>query len=177
MPAYQLDDLTPQIDPSAYIAPGAQVIGQVRLLANASVWFNAALRGDNEPIELGEGSNIQECAVLHTDRTHPLIIGPGVTVGHQAMLHGCEIGADTLIGMQAIILNGAKIGRNCIIGAGALVTSGTVIPDNSMVIGSPGKVVRSLKPEELQMIKRAADGYVERARHYKASLKPLPISG
>jgi carbonic anhydrase/acetyltransferase-like protein (isoleucine patch superfamily) len=173
MPAYQLDDLIPVIDPSAYIAPGAQVIGQVRLLANASIWFNATLRGDNEPIEIGVGSNIQEGAVLHTDRTHPLVIGPGVTVGHQAMLHGCEIGANSLIGMQAIVLNGAKIGQNCIIGAGALVTSGTVVPDNSMFLGSPGRVSRSLKPEEIEMIHRAASGYVERAQHYRSALKAL----
>ncbi|MGA1302223.1 MAG: gamma carbonic anhydrase family protein [Burkholderiaceae bacterium] len=173
MPAYQLDDLTPQIDPSAYIAPGAQVIGQVRLLANASVWFNAAVRGDNEPIERGEGSNIQECAVLHTDRTHPLIIGPGVTVGHQAMLHGCEIGADSLIGMQAIILNGAHIGTHCIIGAGALITAGSVIPPGSMVLGSPGKVVRSLRPDEIDMIRAIASGYVERGERFRSQCQEV----
>jgi Carbonic anhydrases/acetyltransferases, isoleucine patch superfamily len=140
---------------------------------NSSIWFNVSLRGDNDLIVLGEGSNIQEGSVLHTDTGHPLTIGKRVTVGHQAMLHGCTIGDESLIGMQAILLNGAQVGRHCIIGAGALVTGNTVIPEGSMVLGSPAKVVRPLKPEEIEMIRQAAAGYVDRAKLFKTELIAL----
>lgn len=173
MPLFQLGSERPFVDPSVFVAPGAMVVGRVELHANSSVWFNASLRGDNDLIVLGEESNIQEGSVLHTDTGHPLTIGKRVTVGHQAMLHGCTIGDESLIGMQAILLNGAKVGRHCIIGAGALVTGNAVIPDGSMVLGSPAKVVRPLKPEEIEMIRQAAAGYVDRAKLFKTELIAL----
>lgn len=163
----------PQIDPSAYVAPGAQLLGGVILRSQASVWFNAVLRGDNEDIELQEGANVQDGAVLHTDMGSPLRIGRRVSVGHQAMLHGCIIGEGSLIGMQAIILNGAQIGAHCLIGAGALITSGVVIPERSLVIGRPGKVVRLLTDEEFASLDRTAQGYIDRARVYAQTCKPV----
>jgi carbonic anhydrase/acetyltransferase-like protein (isoleucine patch superfamily) len=173
MPFFQLGQERPKAHPSVFLAPGAVVVGRVELHANSSVWFNASLRGDNDLIVLGEGSNIQEGSVLHTDTGHPLTIGRHVTVGHQAMLHGCTIGDESLIGMQAIVLNGAKIGSHCIIGAGALVTGNAVIPNGSMVLGSPAKVVRPLKPEEIEMIQRAAAGYIDRAKLFGSELIAL----
>ena len=144
MAIYQLGDCIPDIDPSAYIAESANVIGKVIIKANASIWFGVTIRGDNEPITIGENSNVQEGCVLHADPGLPLTIGRNVTVGHQAMLHGCTVGDGSLIGIQAVILNGAKIGKNCLVGAGALVTEGKEFPDNSLIIGSPAKVVRTL---------------------------------
>ena len=173
MPLFQLGQDRPQVHPSVFVAPGAIVVGKVELHENSSIWFNVSLRGDNDLIVLGEGSNIQEGSVLHTDTGCPLIIGKRVTVGHQAMLHGCTIGDESLIGMQAILLNGAQVGRHCIIGAGALVTGNTVIPEGSMVLGSPAKVVRPLKPEEIEMIRQAAAGYVDRAKLFKTELIAL----
>jgi carbonic anhydrase/acetyltransferase-like protein (isoleucine patch superfamily) len=173
MPAYQLGSRSPQIDPTAYIAPGARVIGDVILKSASSIWFNASLRGDNEPIEIGEGSNVQESAVLHTDPGCPLTIGRNVTVGHLAMLHGCLIADESLIGMQAIILNGARIGRHCIIGAGALVTSNMEIPDSSLVMGSPAKIVRSLRTEEITKIIEGATTYSARAARYREELQEI----
>jgi carbonic anhydrase/acetyltransferase-like protein (isoleucine patch superfamily) len=173
MPLFQLGQDRPQVHPSVFVAPGAIVVGKVELHENSSVWFNVSLRGDNDLIVLGEGSNIQEGSVLHTDTGHPLTIGKRVTVGHQAMLHGCTIGDESLIGMQAILLNGSQVGRHCIIGAGALVTGNTVIPEGSMVLGSPAKVVRPLKPEEIEMIRQAAAGYVDRAKLFKTELIAL----
>ena len=173
MPLFQLGQDRPQVHPSVFVAPGAIVVGKVELQENSSIWFNVSLRGDNDLIVLGEGSNIQEGSVLHTDTGHPLTIGKRVTVGHQAMLHGCTIGDESLIGMQAILLNGAQVGRHCIIGAGALVTGNTVIPEGSMVLGSPAKVVRPLKPEEIEMIRQAAAGYVDRAKLFKTELIAL----
>ena len=173
MPAYQLDDLTPQIDPSAYIAPGAQVIGQVRLLANASVWFGTVIRGDSDRIRVGAGSNIQDASVLHADRGFPLTIGERVTVGHQVMLHGCTIGDETLIGISAVVLNGARIGRNCLVGAGSLVTEGKEFPDGSMILGSPAKVVRQLSPEQIEGLRRSAEHYIANARRHQAGLVKL----
>jgi carbonic anhydrase/acetyltransferase-like protein (isoleucine patch superfamily) len=173
MPVYQLGTQVPQIDPTAYIAPGAQVMGQVILKAASSIWFNASLRGDNEPIEIGEGSNVQESAVLHTDPGSPLVIGARVTVGHQAMLHGCLIGDESLIGMQAIVLNGAQIGRHCIIGAGALVTGNMSIPDGSLVMGSPAKVVRAVRPEEVIKIIEGATTYSARAIRFRETLQEI----
>ena len=173
MPLFQLGQDRPQVHPSVFVAPSAIVVGKVELHENSSVWFNVSLRGDNDLIVLGEGSNIQEGSVLHTDTGHPLTIGKRVTVGHQAMLHGCTIGDESLIGMQAILLNGSQVGRHCIIGAGALLTGNTVIPEGSMVLGSPAKVVRSLKPEEIEMIRQAAAGYVDRAKLFKTELIAL----
>ena len=173
MPLFQLGQDRPQVHPSVFVAPGAIVVGNVELHENSSVWFNVSLRGDNDLIVLGEGSNIQEGSVLHTDTGHPLTIGKRVTVGHQAMLHGCTIGDESLIGMQAILLNGSQVGRHCIIGAGALLTGNTVIPEGSMVLGSPAKVVRPLKPEEIEMIRQAAAGYVDRAKLFKTELIAL----
>ena len=173
MPLFQLGQDRPQVHPSVFVAPGAIVVGKVELHENSSVWFNVSLRGDNDLIVLGEGSNIQEGSVLHTDTGNPLTIGKRVTVGHQAMLHGCTIGDESLIGMQAILLNGAQVGRHCIIGAGALLTGNTVIPEGSIVLGSPAKVVRPLKPEEIEMIRQAAAGYVDRAKLFKTELIAL----
>jgi carbonic anhydrase/acetyltransferase-like protein (isoleucine patch superfamily) len=165
--------LTPEIDSSAFIAPGAQVMGKVRLLKNSSVWFGAVLRGDNEWITVGEGSNVQENSVLHTDPGHELVIGSNVTIGHQVTLHGCTIGDGSLIGIQAVILNGAKIGKNCLIGAGALVPEGKVIPDNSVVMGAPGKVVRELTEADAARIRAGTQVYVARAASFKKNLRQI----
>jgi len=171
MAIYQLGEHSPQIDPTAYVTDSATVIGNVTLGANASVWFGATLRGDNEAITIGKHTNLQEACVLHTDQGYPLSIGDGVTVGHQAMLHGCTIGEGSLIGMQVIVLNGAKIGKNCLVGAGALVTEGKEFPDNSLIIGSPAKVVRTLTAENIAALKASAASYVARADYYKHHLK------
>ena len=168
---YQLGDTKVQMEGAYYVAPNAAVIGNVILRNNASVWFNAVLRGDNEPITIGEGSNVQDGAVLHTDPGFPLTLHADVTVGHQAMLHGCEVGEGSLIGINAVVLNGAKIGKNCLIGANALVTEGSEIPDNSMVLGSPGKVVRTLTEEQGQALRLGAIHYVDNGQRYAESLK------
>ncbi len=170
---WQLDGIAPDLDPEAWIAPGAQVIGKVRIGAGASVWFGAVLRGDNEWITLGEGVNIQENSVLHTDMGYPLMIGPGCTIGHKVTLHGCTIGENSLIGMGATILNGAVIGRDCLIGAGALITERKVIPDGSLVMGAPGKVVRALDAEAIAGLRASAQGYRENARRFAAGLKAI----
>jgi carbonic anhydrase/acetyltransferase-like protein (isoleucine patch superfamily) len=155
-----------------FIAPQAVLIGKVRVHARASIWFNAVLRGDNEPIIIGEESNVQDGCVLHTDPGFPLTLGKGVTVGHLAMLHGCEIGDNTLIGINAVVLNGARIGRNCIIGANTLVRENMQIPDNSMVLGSPGKVLRELDEESAARLKKSATVYVEKSQRYRRDLSP-----
>ncbi len=173
MAIYQLDDRIPEIDPSAWVAEGAHVIGHVRLRANASIWFNATLRGDNDLIEIGVASNVQESSVLHTDPGCPLVVGDNVVIGHQAMLHGCTIGDGSLIGMQAIVLNRARIGRGCVIGAGALVPEGREIPDHSMVLGSPGKIVRQISEEEYQRFVAGAQHYVQRAAFFRQHLKRI----
>ena len=167
-----LDGVTPELPQTGewFVAPGARLIGRVRLCAGASVWFNAVLRGDNEIIEVGEGSNVQDGCVLHTDPSFPLTIGPEVTVGHKAILHGCTIGAGSLIGMGAVILNGATIGAGCLIGAGALVTEGKQIPDGALVMGQPGKVVRMLDPEARDKLRASAQRYRWNARRYRAGL-------
>ncbi|OZI24865.1 gamma carbonic anhydrase family protein [Bordetella genomosp. 7] len=170
MAIYQLDDHTPVIDPSVYIADSADIIGNVTLHAGASIWSHVAIRGDNAPIVVHEGTNIQESSVLHVDEGCPMTIGPRVTVGHQAMLHGCTIHEGALIGMQAIVLNNAVIGRNCLVGAGAIIPEGRIIPDNSLVIGV-GKVVRELSPEEIADMQQNNRVYEARARHYKQALK------
>lgn len=170
MPIHRLGDRAPRIAADAWVAPGAHLIGDVELAAGASVWFNAVLRADNEPIVVGAGSNVQEGAVLHGDPGFGVVIGAGVTIGHQAMLHGCAIGEGTLVGIQAIILNGVRIGRECLIGAGALVPEGREIPDRSVVLGSPGKVVRELTDADVAKLRANAEGYVLRARQYREQL-------
>ncbi len=173
MAIYQLGEFIPDIDPTAYIADSANVIGKARVEAGASVWFDVTIRGDNELITVGENSNVQEGVILHTDMGCPLTIGKNVTIGHQAMLHGCTIGDGALIGIQAVILNNAKIGKNCLVGAGALVTEGKEFPDNSLIIGSPAKAVRTLNPQEIEGIQRNNRNYVERAQDFKVNLKRI----
>lgn len=173
MAIYQLGEFVPDIAPSAYIADSAQLIGKVRVEQHATIWFGVKIRGDNELITVGENSNVQESCVLHTDLGFPLTIGNNVTVGHQAMLHGCTIGDGALIGVQAVILNGAKIGKNCLVGAGALVTEGKEFPDNSLIIGSPAKAVRALTGDDLAGMQANAADYVERGRFFKAHLKRI----
>lgn len=171
MAIYQLGDDAPRIAPSAWVADSAQVIGRVQLGEGASVWYGAVLRGDNEWITLGAGSNVQDGAVLHTDMGWPLTLDEHVTVGHQAMLHGCSVGEGSLIGVQAIVLNGAKIGRNCLVGAGAVVTEGKEFPDNSVIFGAPAKVVRELAPEQAERMRRSAAHYVDNAQRHRNQLK------
>ena len=173
MAVYRLGERIPSLHPTAWVADSADRIGLVELHENASVWFSAALRGDNEPIVVGANSNVQENAVLHTDPGSPLRIGEWVTVGHQAMLHGCTIGDGSLIGIQAIVLNGAKIGRECLIGAGALIGEGKEIPDRSVVLGAPGRVVRQLTDEDVARIRAGTLTYVERARYYREALNRI----
>ena len=157
---------TPIIHPDAYIAPNATVVGNVRIGAGSSVFFGSVLRGDREPITIGDDTNIQDNCVLHTDKGFPITIGRGCTIGHAAILHGCTIGDNTLIGMGAIVLNGAKIGRDCIIGAGALVPQGMEIPDGSLAFGSPAKVRRALTAEEIESNRAAAAFYCREAEEY-----------
>lgn len=173
MAIYQLGENAPEIDPSAYVADSANVIGKARIEANASIWFEVTIRGDNELITIGENSNVQECCVLHTDPGFPLTIGKNVTVGHQAMLHGCTIGEGSLVGIQAVILNGAKIGRNSLVGAGALVTEGKEFPDNSLIIGSPAKAVRALSEEDIARMYGNTGNYVKRGQLFKKELKRI----
>ncbi len=173
MTIYALGEVLPEIDPEAWVAPDANVIGRVALGQGASVWFGATLRGDNEPIVVGAGSNVQEACVFHTDPGFPLTVGRDCTIGHKAILHGCTIGDETLIGMGAIVQNGARIGRNCLIGAGALVTEGKEIPDGSLVVGAPGKVIRQLDEKAIAGIRSAAQVYRARARAYRVELRAL----
>ena len=172
---YELDGLAPDLPDGQehWVAPDANIIGNVRLLPGSSVWFGATLRGDNALIQVGMGSNIQENSVLHTDIGFPLIIGTNCTIGHQAMLHGCSIGNQSLIGMGATILNGAKVGNNCLIGARALVTEGKVIPDNSLVVGAPGKVTRILSDAEVLGLLKSAKSYQANMRRFANGLKIL----
>jgi len=173
MAIYSLDDKAPVVAESAWVADSAQVIGAVELAANASVWFGTVVRGDTELISIGEGSNIQDCSVLHTDMNKPLTIGKNVTVGHQVMLHGCTIGDESLIGIGAVILNGAKIGKNCLVGAGSLVTEGKEFPDGSMIMGSPAKVVRELTPQQIEGLRNSAKHYIENAHRFQSGLKKI----
>lgn len=156
-----------QIDPSVYIAPGAMVLGNVTIQANSSIWFHTTVRADRGNITIGENTNIQDNCVIHMDEGFPVVIGNGVTIGHGAIVHGCKIGDNTLIGMGAIILNGAVIGKNCIVGAGALITQNTIIPDGSLVIGNPGKISRNLSESEIEHNKLNALHYVKEAENYK----------
>ena len=174
MAIYELDGKAPQLGPGAWVADSAQVIGNVELAADASVWFGVVIRGDNDPIRIGRNSNIQDQACLHSDAGVPLTIGDTVTVGHQVMLHGCTIGDNTLIGIQAVILNRAKIGRNCIVGAGSVVTEGKEFPDYSLILGAPARVVRALDPETITKANQAAaDGYVANAKRFARGLKKI----
>ncbi|MEJ8560518.1 gamma carbonic anhydrase family protein [Yoonia sp. GPGPB17] len=172
MSFFVLGDITPQVDESAWVAPGCYIIGDIVLEAKASVWFGTTMRGDNERITIGAGSNVQENCVLHTDMGFPLSIGAGCTIGHKAMLHGCEIGENSLIGMGATVLNGVKIGKNCLIGAGALITEGKSIPDGSLVMGVPGKVVRQLDEAAIAGLRLSALHYQENAARFGRDLKP-----
>ncbi|WP_375259753.1 gamma carbonic anhydrase family protein [Citreimonas sp.] len=171
MSVYSLDGHAPELGGDVWIAPGAHVIGKVTLGEGASVWFGATLRGDNEPMTVGAGTNLQENVVCHSDPGFPLVIGAGCTVGHKAMLHGCTIGDNTLIGMGATVLNGAKVGRDCLIGAGALVTEGKEIPDGSLVMGVPAKVVRQLDAAAIEGLRASALRYRENAARFAKGLK------
>lgn len=175
MTVYALADKKPQLPPEGeyWVAPNATVTGDVILKPGASVWFGAVVRGDNDPITIGRNTNIQDGSVLHSDPGEPLTIGDGVTVGHMAMLHSCEIGDNTLVGIGAVILGRAKIGRDCIIGANALITEGKVIPDGSLVVGQPGRVVRQLEPGQVEALKASAAHYVQNWRRYAAGLAAI----
>jgi carbonic anhydrase/acetyltransferase-like protein (isoleucine patch superfamily) len=175
MNVYSLGEFHPELpeNDEYWIAPNAMVVGRVILKKNASIWFGATLRGDNDPIIVGENSNIQDGSVLHTDVGSPLVIGANVTVGHMVMMHGCTIGDGSLIGIGAVVLNGAKIGRNCLIGAKCLIPEGKVIPDNSLVMGAPGKVVREVSPEQAERLSHGAEHYVQNWRRFKATLSPV----
>ena len=173
MNVYDLGGVRPTLPPDGeyWIAPNASVVGNVILRRNASIWFGVTARGDNDPIVIGENSNVQDGSVLHTDLGSPLIIGADVTVGHMVMLHGCAIGDNSLVGIGSIILNGARIARNCLIGANCLITENKEIPDNSLVMGAPGKVVRELTTEQIESLTRSAQGYVRNWKRFKAGLK------
>lgn len=176
MTLYALDGVSPALpeDGDYWIAPGAHVAGDIGIGSGVGIWFGAAIRGDQEIIRIGNGTNIQENCVLHADPGFPCLIGENCTIGHRAMLHGCEIGNNTLIGMSATVLNGAKIGRNCLIGAGALVTEGKVIPDKSLVMGSPGKVIRELDADTIAHLAWMADHYTENMRRFRSGLVAVP---
>ena len=173
MAVYELDGVAPRVDPTAWIADSAEVMGNVHLGPDASVWFGCVLRGDTESMHIGEGSNIQDLSVLHADFGQPLHIGRHVTVGHKVMLHGCTIGDESLIGIGAVVLNGARIGKNCLVGAGALVTEGKQFPDGSMIVGAPARVARQLTPEQIEGLRQSARHYIDNARRFRAGLKRL----
>jgi carbonic anhydrase/acetyltransferase-like protein (isoleucine patch superfamily) len=173
MAVYELDGTAPRLAESTWIADSAQVMGNVEMAEDTSVWFGAVIRGDTETIRIGRGSNIQDLSVLHADIGQPLTVGENVTVGHKVMLHGCTIGDNSLIGIGAIVLNGVKIGKNCLVGAGSLVTEGKEFPDGSMILGSPAKAVRQLTPEQIQGLHRSAEHYINNARRYNATFRKL----
>lgn len=173
MSIYALGDRTPRFGEGSWVAHNATVIGAVDAGHDVSIWYNVVIRGDNDPITIGEGSNIQDGSVLHNDKGVPLTIGKHVTVGHMAMLHGCTIGDGSLIGINAVILNKAVIGKNCIIGANALIPEGKVIPDRSLVVGSPGRVIRELSDAEIEHLKWNASHYVDNARLYSTELRAV----
>jgi carbonic anhydrase/acetyltransferase-like protein (isoleucine patch superfamily) len=174
MNLYDLGDKRPQLPPAGeyWIAPNAIVLGDVILQKNASVWFGAVVRGDNDPITIGEGTNVQDGAVLHTDAGIPLTLGPRVTVGHQAMLHGCIVGEGSLIGIKALVMNRARIGARSLVGAGAVVTEGKEFPDGVLLLGAPARVARELRPEEMAALERSAEHYVQNWRRYARDLRP-----
>lgn len=173
MSVYAIGNKTPQLSDSHWIAPNATVIGDVRLGANTSIWWNAVLRGDNDPITIGDNSNIQDGSVLHTDEGVPMNIGQNVTVGHLVMLHGCTVGDNSLIGIGSVVLNRAVIGKNSIVGANTLIPEGKVFPDGVLIVGSPGKVVRELTPDQIAGLQHAAEHYVDNARRYATTLKAV----
>ena len=173
MAVYQVDQLIPRIASSAWVADSAQVVGNVHLGDHTSVWFNVVMRGDNEELRVGRGSNIQDGSVVHSDPGYPVTLGENVTVGHRAMLHGCTVGDGSLIGIGAVLLNGAKIGRNCLVGAASLVTEGKEFPDGSLIMGSPAKVVRPLTAQQIEGLQRSAKHYVNNARRFRAGLIPV----
>jgi carbonic anhydrase/acetyltransferase-like protein (isoleucine patch superfamily) len=174
MALYKLGDVFPTVAASAYVAPSASVIGNAILADNSSVWFGAVLRGDNEAISIGAGSNVQDGAVMHTDPGFPLNLGANVSVGHQAMLHGCTVGVGSLIGIQAVVLNAAVIGRGCLVGAGAIITERKVFADGTLILGAPAKVVRELTAEERDNILKIAENYAARSAYYRNHLRPVP---
>ena len=169
---YELEDRRVRAEGDHWIAESASVIGNVLLRNNASVWFGAVIRADNELITIGENSNVQDLSVLHTDPGFPLTIGSNCTIGHKVMLHGCTIGDNSLVGINAVVLNGARIGKNCLIGAGALITEGKEIPDGSLVVGAPGRVARSLTPEQIAGLTRSALHYVQNMQRFRRALRP-----
>ena len=173
MAIVELDGIAPALAKGVWVAESAEVIGRVELHENVSIWPQVVIRGDNDLIQIGEGSNVQDSSVLHTDPGFELLIGKHVTVGHKVMLHGCQIGDGSLIGIGAVILNGAKIGKHCLVGAGALVTEGKEFPDGSMILGSPAKVVKMLDAEQMQKIEEIAGRYVSNAQRYLKTLKPI----
>ncbi len=175
MPIYALDDHRPELPPAGqfWIAPDAHVIGRVRLGHDVGIWFGAVLRGDNEPIEIGRATNIQDGAMMHTDEGFPTTVGSGCTIGHHAILHGCTVGENTLIGMGATVLNGARLGKNCLVGAHSLVTEGKEFPDNSLIFGAPAKLVRTLDGRVIEFLRQSARDYVARWRRYAAGLSPI----
>ena len=168
---YRLGDSLVETHPQSWVAPNATLVGKIRLEAGANVWFGAVLRGDNELIHIGANSNVQDGSVMHTDMGYPLTLGTGVTVGHNAMLHGCTVGDYSLIGINAVVLNGAKIGKHCIIGANSLIPEGKEIPDGSLVMGSPGKVVKTLNEQQKKMLELSAAHYVQNAKRFREQLK------
>ena len=171
MALYEVAGRSPQVAQTAWVADSAQVMGRVRLAAGASVWFGCVLRGDVDDISIGEESNIQDGSVLHVDPGVPLHVGARVTVGHKAMLHGCTVGDESLIGIGAVVLNGARIGRHCLVGAGALVTEGKEFADGSLIVGAPARVVRQLTPEEIEGLRHSAQHYVENAERFRTTLR------
>ena len=171
MAIYELDGVAPSLADSAWVAESAEVIGHVSLASGTGVWSGVVIRGDNEPVTVGECTNIQEAAVLHSDEGSPLTIGRDVTVGHKATLHGCTVGDGSLIGIGAIVLNDARIGRNCLVGAGALVTEGKQFPDGSLIVGSPARAVRSLTPEQIEGLQQSARHYVQNAERFRKGLR------
>jgi carbonic anhydrase/acetyltransferase-like protein (isoleucine patch superfamily) len=173
MAIYQLDDLVPQIHPTAYVASSAEVIGDVHMAEGSSVWFGVVIRGDSETIRIGKGSNVQDLSMLHADEGVPLTIGENVTIGHQVMLHGCTIGNGSLIGIQAVVLNNAKIGKNCLVGAGSVVTEGKEFPDNALIIGSPAKVVRIMDEVQIARLQGAARHYQINGPRFAKGLKKI----
>ena len=173
MAVYQIGDDAPELDATAWVADSGQVMGRVRMGAGSSVWYGAVLRGDNEWITLGARTNVQEGSVLHTDPGFPLNLGEDVTVGHQAMLHGCTVGDGSLIGIQAVVLNGAKIGKHCLVGAGAIVTEGKEFPDNSLILGAPARWVKEISVEQRARLKGMALHYVDNAQRHRTQLKKL----
>lgn len=173
MAVYALDGVIPEVVDSAWVADSATVVGRVRLEADSSVWYGAVLRGDNEPIVIGRGSNVQDGSVLHTDIGQPLTVGEDVTIGHQVTLHGCTIGDGSLVGIQAVVLNGARIGRGCLVAAGAVVTEGKSFPDGVLIMGAPAKVVRELSPEQVERVRKGARHYVEQARRHRDGLRRI----